>query len=128
MSEGHLLATLQATLAGLKAQRNRLERLIEAFETVIAHYTEQPEPLVDPADRKALRNELWRVLDAEGHPMHYRDLYQRVSAAGIVVHGQEPVRNVGAHLSGDGRFRSLGGGMWGLHSWDGRVAKTEVPA
>ena len=50
--------------------------------------------------------------------MHFRnDIYTELERHGINVAGSDPMRNMGAYLSADERFESLGKGMWGLTKW-----------
>ena len=53
------------------------------------------------------------ILAAEG-PLHRQEIYGRLVSMGMEIPGQSPINNVGAHLSIDARFKSLGGGTWQL--------------
>jgi DNA-directed RNA polymerase delta subunit len=113
-----LVKKLQETLDSLRSERDRLDQQIEQFEGVLAFYDQNPERLdVRPGSSKELRNTMWDILREEGRALHFRDIYERLAERGARVAGKEPHRNVGAHLSADERFISLGSGIWGLASW-----------
>jgi hypothetical protein len=114
----NLLRKLHETLAQIEAERDRLAQQAEHFRSVIAYYEAQAGAAENQAaGPRTLKNDLWHILQAAGGPLHYKDLYQRLRARGVHVPGTDPARNVGAHLSADPRFVSLGGGMWGLKAW-----------
>lgn len=63
------------------------------------------------ADAEALRGRdiaehAYRILDARGTPMHYRDVYEAIVAPGRRVAGEDPVANVLAAISNDDRIVS----------------------
>ena len=60
-----------------------------------------------------LRNTMYEILTDEG-PLHRTEIYERLAARGISVHGRDPVNAVGAHLSADPRFENVGRGEWDL--------------
>src|SRR5260221_270349 len=62
--------------------------------------------------------------DGRGQPLHYRQIYKKLQARGIQVPGQDPLKNVGAHLSNDQRFVSDGKGNWRLASWGPEMIAT----
>ena len=60
-----------------------------------------------------LRNTVFEILNFE-RPLHRREIYQRALELGIHVGGKSPINNLGAHMSGDPRFKSDGNGYWTL--------------
>ena len=68
-----------------------------------------------------LRDAIYGILSAE-HPLHRRTIHDRLLEKGVRIGGRDPVNNVGAHLSLDDRFMSLGMGLWDLvEQSDGRT-------
>jgi hypothetical protein len=109
---------LQETLDQLEAQIAELQKQRDGFREVLAYYGDHPDALeTRTAPAKEVRNAMWEILKHEGKPLHFKDIYDRLIEHGVRVAGKEPARNVGAHLSADERFRSLGQGRWGLQSW-----------
>ena len=68
---------------------------------------------VPSSSSESLRDVIHEILSDE-HPLHRREVHARLAERGVRVAGQDPVNNVGAHLSLDDRFMSLGGGLWDL--------------
>ena len=66
-----------------------------------------------PSESGKLDDAIFAVLSAE-RPLHRRVIYNRVVEMGVTVRGEHAINNLGAHMSHDPRFRSLGGGMWDL--------------
>ena len=64
-----------------------------------------------------LRDTIAQILDEAQTQLHYRVIYQKLLDIGIHVPGEDPVKNTGAHLSGDPRFVSMGQGEWTLAKW-----------
>ena len=60
-----------------------------------------------------LGDAIYQILRAE-RPLHRRQVYERLVEMGMTIPGRDPVNNVGAHLSLDPRFMSIGGGVWDL--------------
>lgn len=115
-----IVRRLRETLAGIEVQITELQTQADHFRAVIAHYELAPsesESRTTPV--KLVRNTMVEILKEEGKPLHFKRIYQRLRERGVEVAGKEPARNVGAHLSADDRFDSLGQGMWGLASWNG---------
>ena len=67
----------------------------------------------DMSDGGGLTDAIFAVLNAE-RPLHRREIYNRVVETGVTVRGESPINNIGAHMSHDPRFHSVGGGMWDL--------------
>ena len=68
---------------------------------------------LEPSRVSNLGDAIHEVLTAE-RPLHRRQVYERLVEMGMTIPGQDPVNNVGAHLSLDPRFMSVGGGVWDL--------------
>lgn len=67
----------------------------------------------DQARVSNLGDAIYQILTAE-RPLHRREVYERLVEMGMTIPGRDPVNNVGAHLSLDPRFMSVGGGVWDL--------------
>ena len=77
--------------------------------------TDSPVPI--PNSPGGLRDTIYEILAAEG-PLHRRIIHQRLVERGVRIGGQDPVNNVGAHLSLDSRFTGTGNGFWALTTID----------
>ena len=100
----------------------RLAKAVEHLEGVIEHLganASEPEMLSQPA--KTVRNAMLDIFREHGAPLHYKDLHRLLLERNVEVNGKDPARTVGAHLSNDQRFKSLGAGFWGLDSWPASV-------
>jgi hypothetical protein len=118
---------LRARLTRLEAERERMNQDIAAYHRVLAdaEREEAASEFVSPA--KSAVNQMWRILEEVGRPLHYRDIYQQLQDRGIQVQGLDPLKNVGAHMSADPRFVSDGKGFWRLTSWGPDVIRTPRP-
>ena len=119
MSE--VLSLLTARLEAVEAQIAELTAQAGAYRRVIADLArvdaEQRASGSRGGTEKTLASLMESILLEHGRPLHYRDIHQRLTALGIDVPGQDPVKNVGAHLSGDARFERVERGIWGLAAW-----------
>lgn len=115
------------TISDLRNAIKKLEDHRETIDTQLANlrgalqYFENQMPTREESratpPAKAMRNEMVFILEGAGAPLHYRDIHTRLVERGFPVPGARPENNVGAHLSTDKRFNSLGKGMWGLTRW-----------
>lgn len=60
-----------------------------------------------------LGDAIYQILRAE-RPLHRQEVHRRLEEMGMRIPGQSPINNVGAHLSLDPRFTSVGRGVWDL--------------
>jgi len=114
-------------LEKLRAQRSAIDDKIHAFEVAIACWLEDEGPDEQRQTGGGLTNEIWKVLQAAGEPMHYKDVLVHLLAKGIHVPGGNPANNVGAHMSADPRFKNVGRGTWGLRSWQTKAVEHQAP-
>jgi len=112
-----IVKSLRAELDKIASEIEILSRRAESFRAVIAHYEERGESEDATPPAKEMRNAILGILEAEGKPLHYRTIHERLLSAGITVGGKNPVANVGAHLSIDSRFENVGRGLWALKRW-----------
>ncbi len=139
----HELASHERAMEVARAKRDRVATLIQSYRTVIEHQVQStkhtapngepslpyegpqiPDERAPYASSEVLRNAIESILDRAGQPLHYRDIYGRLVENGIRVRGEDPLKNTGAHLSSDERFRGHGNGLWGLSKW---LPRTSAP-
>ena len=132
---------LKAAIAGLESERRRIDEKLGALDVCLRYFesrqtgADQPSPQPE-APREVLtklprpprrrfgipkitepdnnpRDAIAEILAAEG-PLHRREIHDRLVSLGVPIGGQDPINNVGAHLSIDSRFENVGRGMWQL--------------
>lgn len=109
---------LQEKLTALQAQRAQIERDIAALERALEIADADVSADDQVSATKMVPNAIWSLLRETGQPLHYTVILERLQRRGVTVRGQDPAKNVGAHMSGDPRFVSNGKGFWGLKSWE----------
>ena len=106
-------------LAQISGEQDRLSKLAEAYLLVIADIGEQEKDIATASSPgQQVDDAIHAILLAEGKSLHRNEIYRQLVAQGITIAGQKPISNVGAHLSLDPRFKSVGEGRWGLAVWD----------
>lgn len=75
--------------------------------------TESPDAVFKHIRTNSVGDAIYEVLTAE-RPLHRRQVHERLVEMGMTIPGRDPVNNVGAHMSLDPRFMSVGGGVWDL--------------
>ena len=140
MANESTINDLREALRHVEEERRQLDELYQALVTTLSYFerSEQTEgQLGDGSSSPAqsfrgilqgirsrgagirqrnagdIRGAMEDVLKSEG-PLHRQDLYKRLVERGWSIGGEDPVNNMSARLSMDGRFESLGNGMWGL--------------
>lgn len=113
------LRELKGRLTQLRKEHERIGALVEHYTFVIDDLESLAGQEELPQTTSNMRDVMEQILRNSGEPLHYRAIYDRLAKMGIQVRGEDPVRNTGAHLSSDERFRSLGDGMWALADWVG---------
>lgn len=109
-------------------RQTRISKL-KAFDEVIQHMEEAYEKAESESlPAKYMRNEIVEILQEEGKPLKNSEIYKRLIARGIPVNGEDPIKNVGSHLSLDQRFERFSLGVWGLKSWRGKPPKQAADA
>ena len=124
MDPQDMIRELATELGRLIEQRDSLNDRIAMFQGVMKVYMEKEQEESRAAsdsrqltEARLLRDALHNYLSLTGRPMNRRELLQYVVDMGIHVNGENPLNNIGAHMSNDARFESLGEGMWGLREW-----------
>ena len=122
------IAELERAQDEIEGRKKSLENTLDALHRIEAHPTALPDggptsngPETGEQKRKQTSPDLttvaYKVLMEHGSPLHRKDLYDRLMAAGVEIAGQSPISNMTAHMSHDARFESKGSGMWGLVEW-----------
>ncbi len=134
MSNESTIGDLRSAISRLEAEKRRIDEQLRALTTTLRYFesvelggTSSPGPSPMPTQIRPegsgraqyhgtsnnLRDAMAEILTAEG-PLHRQEIYKRLLSMGMEIPGQRPINNVGAHLSIDSRFKSLGGGVWQL--------------
>lgn len=115
-----IIKRMKERLVMFEHERDALNAKVEALRLVIEDMEKNPDDWETPAPPRgsAVKDGMERILLEVGKPMHYRQIHEELRRRNIHVAGQNPARNVGAHLSLDPRFKSLGEGKWGLVAWE----------
>jgi seryl-tRNA synthetase len=115
------LKALERHLQELQADYHAVAKTLELYETGSLKVGTDQEP-------KAVRNRSYDLLQVLGNPLHYTDIFKILTIMGTEVGGQEPSKNLIAHLSQDARFKSLGEGKWGLVAWENGTPSMPPPS
>ncbi len=114
--------SVQARVAEQKRQV-RIAKL-KSFDDVIQHMQEAYERAESESlPAKYMRNEIVEILKEEGKPLPTSEIFRNLLERGIPINGENPMKNVGSHLSLDERFERYSAGIWGLKSWRGKPPK-----
>ncbi len=114
MSRLDTITYLRKVLEELEEERDVLDKQIDSIRSAVNILESRPEAeYASSKQAQALRDSIYEIL-SEQHPLHRRTIYDKLVERGIKVGGQDPVNNVGAHLSRDARFRNVGRGEWDL--------------
>lgn len=105
----------------------QLDELANHLRGSIAHFAAMADEQESQPPAKTIRNGMFVILKEVGIPLHYSELLRRLEERGVAVNGKDPLRLVGAHLSNDERFKGIGGGIWGLHSWPDSAFRSNEP-
>lgn len=134
MNSESTIGDLRAAISQLEAEKRRIDEQLRALTTTLRYFEsvqsegDHTSPLSPdttqertrrsgraqyPGTSNNLRDAMAEILAAEG-PLHRQEIHRRLVSMGMEIPGQSPINNVGAHLSIDARFESLGGGTWQL--------------
>ena len=121
---------LQAELEQKTNETEEVRSELESFSQVIEYYKQHPDELdFHYASPDEVKNTCVEILSDENDlVLHYKsELYPRLLELGLELSGENPVRTLGAYLSGDDRFISDGAGNWTLRTVaDSAIAKAET--
>ncbi len=92
----------------IEAQRV-IRRLVFDLHSEIKDLEFQLQPASPSSE---IRAAIAAVLSRPGTMLHYREIYRRIVAEGIVLKGKDPARTMTWHLSEDARFESDYEGNW----------------
>lgn len=130
------IAAARSEIERLECQRSEIERqiaLISGLLTLPEHQTMTPEitvneraAVVEPATTPArlprtkitIRGAIVDILTDAGMPLHYEEIYRRLTARGVKVGGWNPITSMIANMTGDRRLCKSGDGEWSLVRWN----------
>ena len=95
----------------LHKQRRALVTTLEIFGggDAVPHSTGTPAVRALPSSD--IPDAIYDILKESG-TLHRQDIYKRLEDMGAKIGGEKPVNSMGAYLSRDPRFESVGGGRW----------------
>ena len=123
-SDGNIVRVVRDDGTVIK-ERNPRPTIHESRHFQNSYDSTIPDPAQPTTPSDGLRNAISEILIAEGGPLHRRVIHSRLVESGVRIGGQDPVNNVGAHLSLDPRFRSIGDGVWDLVEADDQYEEDE---
>ena len=100
---------IKSELTKLYLQKTQVERHIKSLEGTLVYFATLPEDSVS----ETVSNMAYDILVEKGS-LHRKEIHDLIISRGGIIHGADSVNNVGAHMSGDSRFRSLGSGIWDI--------------
>ena len=115
------IADLRSALRDIDEKKRFLDEQRSAISMTLSYFegSGADSPQTDGSDGTTanLRDAIHEILTEE-RPLHRRAIHDRLVERGVRIGGREPVNNVGAHMSLDERFESLGDGEWTLSGTD----------
>ena len=113
-----IVKELKRKLEQVEAQLSELTEVAASLRKVISVYEKEAlEASANPQEpTRPLGDEMKAIIEEAAEPVHYKVIYERLKLRGVRVPGTDPAKNVGAHLSGDSRFVSLGAGLWDIRA------------
>lgn len=109
----------------LLAEAERVSRLLAHVRAMLADTGSAESPTQLPTHRhrrsrtKPAADAAYQLLADSGRPLNRQDIYATLVRQGFKFAGKEPLRTFAAILSGDKRFKPIGGrGSWGLKEWN----------
>lgn len=114
---------LTKELGQARAELSAIETLLAAQDpTFMASGSGEGVPGASSAQRgDSVAEVAFAALEAAGHPLHYRDLYQAMVNRGAKVRGKNPAANVISHINVDPRFTRVSRGTYALTKWGDSV-------
>lgn len=126
----NIVNNLRKELEALRTSIAKMQKQAESIECTIAYLQDKDGVSAGPSNgsipRRTSNSEpsplvlnMKEILEQHGAPMHRRDIFDALRERGVHVSGNNPLDNIGAHLSlNKNIFRSVGGGYWALIVWD----------
>lgn len=124
------ITDLQRQIEPLTKELGQARAELSAIETLLA----AQDPTFKPSDSgdgspgvssvqhsDSVAEVAFAALEAAGHPLHYRDLYQAMVNRGAKVRGKNPAANVISHINVDPRFTRVSRGTYALTKWGDNV-------
>lgn len=116
MTNPSTINDLRAALKELEEKKRKIDEQYRNVAAVLQYFEESmggPHPPPDQSRTSNLGDAIYEILSIE-RPLHRQEVHDRLKEMGMKIPGRDSVNNVGAHLSLDPRFKSVGGGVWDL--------------
>ena len=112
------ISDLKAALREVAERKRDIEEQHRALVMALRYFENpddigHPRPLQSRSPSGGTADAIYEVLAAE-HPLHRKEIYDRLVEMGVRFGGQKPIDSMGVRLSNDPRFKSDGKGMWDL--------------
>ena len=121
MPNASTISDLRAALGDIDEKKRLLDEQRRAISMTLSYFensdSESPQTVGSDGSAVSLRDAIHEIL-SEDRPLHRRAIHDRLVERGVRISGRAPVNNVGAHMSLDDRFKSLGDGEWTLAELD----------
>lgn len=120
-----MIDALKIELTSLRQRISQMKKQADAIQTIIFYLEGESGniPIVKHRGRpkkgntepSQIKQEIIKVIERHGKPMHCKDILDELSESGIIVGGADPRRNLVAHLSLNKTiFKPVGSGYWTL--------------
>ncbi len=103
---GHVMDEVRA----LEAAQKRIGKRIANLKVAVQELQVTNRPTVNA---QHIRDLVWVILNEAG-PLHRKEIFRRVVETGASIPGEDPLKNLGAHMSLDERLVPAGHGVWEL--------------
>lgn len=116
MTNPSTISDLRAALKELEEKKRKIDEQYRNVAAALRYFEESmggPHPPPDQPRTSNLGDAIYEILSIE-RPLHRQEVHDRLKEMGMKIPGRDSVNNVGAHLSLDPRFMSVGRGVWDL--------------
>ena len=101
----------------LEAQLKHLNALVALESGDVPNEPAILSPSPDSRTFVNLREEVFNLLSEVRQPLHYRRIAEQLALRGVDIPGQDPAKNLVAHIHDDTRFKRPKRGFYGLSEW-----------
>ena len=126
MSRASTIKDLTAAIKKVEQLKRDLDKRLESLHIALRFFEDMSEETESDSYAKEIRNNIHDIL-VEERPQHRTTIYERLQERGVHVSGQDPINNVGAHLSVDTRFKNVDRGTWDLSESPVREQPKDLP-
>ena len=116
MTNPSTINDLRAALKEIEEKKRKIDEQYRNIAAALRYFEESkkgPHPPPEESSTSNIGDAIYEILSTE-RPLHRREVHNRLVEMGMKIPGRDSVNNVGAHLSLDPRFKSVGGGVWDL--------------